>query len=100
LWFTERSGHRIGRITTKGVITEYRLPVTENPFDIVPGRDGATWFTTDTSVGRITTTGEIKLWPVPGAKSLVGMAAAQDGSFWLADSEGDAIWQFIPPTPS
>jgi virginiamycin B lyase len=100
LWFTERSGHRIGRITTKGVISEYRLPIGENPFDIVPGRDGAIWFTTDTSVGRITTAGDIKLWPVPDAKSLIGMAAAQDGSFWLADGQGDAIWHVIPPTPS
>jgi virginiamycin B lyase len=101
LWFTERSGRRIGRITTKGAISEYRLPVGEYPFDIVAGRDGAVWFTTDTSVGRITPAGDSKLWSVPGAKSLIGLAAAEDGSLWLADGEGDTVWHVIPPqTPS
>jgi virginiamycin B lyase len=96
LWFTEGS-HRIGRITTRGVISEFPLPPTVIPFDITPGADRALWFTTDTKIGRITTSGRTTFWPIPGAKSLIGITAARDGSFWLADGEADSVWHFIPP---
>jgi streptogramin lyase len=47
LYFGE-TGPTIGRITTKGVITEYPLPVTEGSFPVVSlavGPDGNIWFT-------------------------------------------------------
>ncbi len=58
LWFTEGSGHPpsnggIGRITTKGAVTDYpSIPKTSSgsypvsaPFGIAPGPNGTVWFT-------------------------------------------------------
>ena len=45
LCFTESAGHRIGRITPGGVITEFRLPTaTAGPNGIACGPDGNIWF--------------------------------------------------------
>jgi hypothetical protein len=47
LWFTERAGNKIGRITTAGVVTnEFTVPTANSsPFGITAGPDGALWFT-------------------------------------------------------
>ena len=49
LWFTEtsRSTHKIGRITTAGVVTEFSIPTgaTSGPGGIAAGPDGNLWFT-------------------------------------------------------
>ena len=46
LWFTEENGHRIGRITTDGAITEYQIPtVPSAPAEITASPDGNLWFT-------------------------------------------------------
>lgn len=55
LWFSEYWADRIGRITTRGTISEYPLPPGSRPFGITPGPDGAMWFAQDNgSIGRIT----------------------------------------------
>ncbi len=42
MWFTERAGNRIGRITTDGVITEYAVPTAgAGPFGIAAGPSGS-----------------------------------------------------------
>ena len=56
LWFTERFGNKIGRITTAGVITEFAVPSNESePFGIAAGPDGDIWFTeiARNQIGRI-----------------------------------------------
>jgi len=47
LWFTERLGNRIGRITPEGTITEFPIPTAaSSPTNgIVTGPDGCVWFT-------------------------------------------------------
>ena len=67
LWFTEFQGtnvvNNIGRITTKGKITEFPLPthcespLGCEPFGITAGPDGNLWFTESSGnkIGRITT---------------------------------------------
>src|SRR5437588_12529612 len=40
LWFTEFGGNKIGRITPKGVITEFPLPAAATPDHIAAGPDG------------------------------------------------------------
>ncbi len=48
LWFTERNGNKIGRITTGGVITEFtHSHRNSRPYDITTGPDGNLWFTED-----------------------------------------------------
>ena len=45
LWFLETDGNQLGRITTSGAITEYRLPaLNRSPVQIASGPDGALWF--------------------------------------------------------
>jgi streptogramin lyase len=69
LWFTERSGNKIGRITTAGVITEF--PLSSQPIWIAAGPDDALWFTERAvpydKIGRITTVGVITEFPLPTA---------------------------------
>ena len=64
LWFTELFGGRIGRITTKGVVTEFGLDPGSTPQGIDTGPDGALWFAARGSraLGRITTAGAITLY--------------------------------------
>ena len=46
VWFTELDGNRIGRITTGGSITEFRIHTTgSDPLGITSGPDGNLWFT-------------------------------------------------------
>jgi virginiamycin B lyase len=58
LWFAEYLGNKIGRITPKGVITEFGVPTTNSaPFGITIGLDGNLWFTESqgNQIGLITT---------------------------------------------
>ncbi len=96
LWFTEPAGYRIGRITTKGRISEFPLEPGMSPFDIVAG-DDAMWFTTDKRVGRIDMDGEVTTWSVRGAVNLGALVGAPDGSFWMTDGEADKVHRFTPP---
>ena len=62
LWFTESAGHRIGRITLGGAITEFRLPTAiAGPNGITCGPDGNIWFAEADvdQLGRITPQGQI-----------------------------------------
>jgi hypothetical protein len=54
LWFVVAGG-KVGRITTSGTITDFRVPATAQ--DIAAGPDGALWFTEVLAgrIGRITT---------------------------------------------
>jgi virginiamycin B lyase len=45
LWFTESAGNKIGRVTTRGVFSEYPLPTPwARPQGIARNRDGSLWF--------------------------------------------------------
>jgi streptogramin lyase len=97
LWFTEWSANKIGRITTDGVITEFKLPGLTNPGDIASGSDGSLWFTRSTwsswenggpyrsppMIGRITTAGVVSEFPIP--HSAHGIVAGPDGALWFGE---------------
>lgn len=56
LWFTHKTGNKIGRITTQGVVTDYAVPTaSSSPFGITVGADGNLYFTQQTGnrVGRV-----------------------------------------------
>ncbi len=77
LWFTESGSDqvnaanvvtRIGRLTTRGRLSEYALPfICSEPTSIVAGPDGALWFTETLRdcIGRITTAGRIREYKIP-----------------------------------
>src|SRR5205814_275274 len=111
MWFTEYDGNEIGRITTRGAITEYPIPTAYNynrigrttmegvtteyaiptprsyPEGITAGPDGALWFTEAlvNKIGRITTDGVITEYPIPTPSTYPrGIAAGPDGNLWFA----------------
>ena len=57
LWFTNRQGDSIGRITTAGTFTHHDLPAGTQPAALAFDANGAVWFTDPAAskVGRLTT---------------------------------------------
>jgi hypothetical protein len=89
------NGHKIGRITTAGVITEFSVTGNNNPFGITTGPDGALWFTEEeigNAIGRITTAGVITEFPVPTGNSFpMGITMGPDGALWFTEENGNQI---------
>ncbi|HJT55098.1 MAG TPA: hypothetical protein VJ761_01280 [Ktedonobacteraceae bacterium] len=103
LWFTEQNGHKIGRITPNGKLSEFALPTTCQfacqPTSITAGPDGSLWFTTDNGylgqIGRITPSGSITMFPPPNGDAF-GIAAGPDGSLWFTEPLGNKIGRITP----
>ncbi|MEQ1885239.1 MAG: hypothetical protein ABL967_09275 [Bryobacteraceae bacterium] len=76
-------------------ITEIPLPTASStPSRVVPGPDGAMWFTefAGNRIGRITTSGVITEFNVPTASSTpTGIAAGPDGAMWFTEQTGNKI---------
>jgi streptogramin lyase len=98
LWFTELrfDDPGIGRITTNGVITEFKTGITPHsqPARIVAGPDGNLWFTeqTNNAVGRITPAGvvtEFSMGNNPGSGP-VGITVGPDKNIWFAGYDGSS----------
>jgi virginiamycin B lyase len=91
LWFTESFANKIGRITTAGVITEFKIPSANSQLlgGITQGPDGALWFGEEFAgkIGRITTDGVITEFPVPAPS---GITTGPDGALWFTEL-GDKI---------
>jgi virginiamycin B lyase len=98
LWFTETGASKIGRMTTSGIVTEFSLPIhddpgtggpsTSLPAGITAGPDGNLWFTEGQAVGRITPSGSVTEFPVPAglvAGSPTGIVAGPDGNLWFTE---------------
>ena len=89
LWFTERNGNKIGRITTAGAITEFAVPTANSgPLGIAAGPDGNLWFTefTGNKIGRITATGTITEFLPAGGTQAWGITAGPDGNLWFTET--------------
>src|SRR4051812_38088485 len=105
LWFTERRGEAIGRVTTTGTVTEFPVPTSiENPLPdpqgIAAGPDGALWFTESTgdSVDRMSTDGVFTRYTLPGYETRNGgskgpsaITAGPDGALWFLETAPAAI---------
>jgi virginiamycin B lyase len=95
LWFAERNGNKIGRITTDGVITEFAIPTSNSgAVNITAGPDGALWFTESggNKIGRSTTAGGIGEFTIPTGDSLpTGIAAGPDGALWFTEHDTNKI---------
>jgi len=119
LWFTENGADRIGRMTPKGVLTEFALPAVpapagssagsspqplSTPNAITSGPDGALWFTgVPGEVGRITTAGVVTEFAVPAIPPPAGSApgtastpatmqsitTGPDGALWFTGVPGE-----------
>jgi virginiamycin B lyase len=106
-WFTEsfiesqRSGHKIGRITPGGAIVEFAVCDFCFPNDIVQGPNNILYFSqSDASLGRITTAGQV-LDPIPtppdasgSHNAIINSLAAHGDDLWLTDFNTDSIWRY------
>jgi virginiamycin B lyase len=103
LWFTEAIANRIGRITTSGQATFFRLSSNDyKPSGITAGPDGNLWFTVATTaeganIGQITPSGVITEYSIPNSQTTIAsfgnralrIAKGADGKLWFTD--GNAI---------
>jgi streptogramin lyase len=100
LWFTERDGNKIGRISPSGAITEYPLPTTRSgPAWITAGPDGNLWFTEfdNNKIGRISPAGGSDEFGVYQENSgPQGITRGPDGNLWFTDVTGNKIGRFSP----
>jgi virginiamycin B lyase len=103
LWFTEISSNQIGRLTPRGVITEFALPFLEGnaPYGITSGPDGNLWFTeiNGNQIGRLTPRdrGVITEFAVPTPNSMpYGITSGPDGNLWFAEWNGYQIGRITP----
>jgi streptogramin lyase len=89
MWFTDAGTHAIGRLSAKGVVTEFQqgLPTTAEPYVIVPAPDGGMWFSdySGVTVGHISHGGTIVEYSGPQESSdhAAGIALAPDGTPWF-----------------
>jgi len=93
MWFTESNSNKIGRITTKGKVTEYPIPTASaTPQGITAGPDGNVWFieATGKKVGRITTSGGITEFPIPNDSTQPEeITLGKDGNLWFTDANNN-----------
>src|SRR5258706_3832774 len=94
LWFTEKTGNKIGRITPQGRINEFPI-TTPNSIstEITPGSDGNLWFFENggNKIGRITPQGHITEFPAPEGSNLVGITSGPDGNLWFTEYDSNKI---------
>jgi virginiamycin B lyase len=128
LWYNQRGGKKIGRITTAGTVTEFLIPLPPRAWvytGIVAGPDGALWFgiakspgefpgPTSRSIWRITTTREFSEFLLPPSPSVVfpnpnSITTGPDGALWLTGAgtnninritTAGAVSEFLLPTPN
>jgi streptogramin lyase len=95
VWFTEVGTNAIGRITPRGVVTEFPIPsASSDPESITSGPDGALWFTEygSDSIGRMTTKGMVSEFALPGSYAgLADIATGPDGKLWFTEMNADRI---------
>jgi streptogramin lyase len=101
LWFVERTGNKIGRITTSGTIAEFALPTTSGaPYWIALGPDGNFWLTEYTAgkIAKITPTGVItEVASLAVGRQPYGIVMGGDGNLWFAEYGADKIGMLQMP---
>jgi virginiamycin B lyase len=98
LWFTDPNSGAIGRLTTRGQITEFALPTAAAvPTAIVAG-PGGLWFTEEAAdkVGRISYAGAITEFPLPAGARPTGIAVGPDEALWVAEKGRGKIARLAP----
>jgi streptogramin lyase len=95
LWFTEFTGEKIGRITTGGVITEFKISGAQSLVGIASGPDGNIWFTDQFTgkVGHINTAGgQLKWYSLKSGSYPQGLTVGPDGNLWFVDQKKTGLF--------
>ena len=110
LWFVEDSGSppSIGRISTAGAITEFRVPAKNgvDGYAIAAGADGNLWLTEGdpdggqvSAIGRLTASGAFMEFPLHSTlEDPCDITAGPDGNVWFTECNinGNAIGRITP----
>ncbi len=103
LWIGEASQNSIGRMTRKGVLTEFPIPIANAGMaGIQAGPDGNVWFTEMNAdqVAMITPSGTITEIPIPTASSLPRRpASGPNGRVWFPEGVGNLAEVVDFPAP-
>ena len=96
MWFTLRSGGKIGRITTSGAVSLIDLPdASMQPQDIAAGPGNSMWFTElGGRIGRVTMAGAVSMFTVPWANSQphsIAVGPASVDGLYFTDSGADRV---------
>jgi len=95
LWFTERSGAVVGRITPAGVVTEFPIADPDpRPEGIAAGPDGNLWVALRdaNAIARVTPAGAMTLFPLPSSDAVpIDIALGSDGAMWFTERLGNRI---------
>ena len=89
LWFTNSAGNSIGRITTKGEVTNYAAAGVVNPIGITGRAGRSLWFTDSYnpgSFGLISTSGRIIIHTSAEIDDPVGITTGPDGDVWMTNA--------------
>jgi len=101
LWFTLFYDNEVGRVTTKGAVTVFRLNKTLNSATyITAGPDGALWLTllndvggsTTNQIGRLTTKGVLTTFTVPHASYIWDITTGPNKNLYFTDG-ASAVWR-------
>ncbi len=100
-WFTEADNAQIGRITLKGVVTTFPLPVApevahRNFRAIVSGSDAALWFTDNEykQIGRMTQDGKVSYFtPTPALQEVDVLVNGSDGNLWGSSALDNKVFK-------
>jgi streptogramin lyase len=90
IWFTELNGEKIGRLTTTGTLTEFKITGAQSLVGIASGPDGNIWFTDQFAgkVGHINTSGALlKAFSLPAGSHPQGLTVGPDGNLWFVDQK-------------
>ncbi len=93
LWFTIPAGHRIGKITTQGVMSLFELPLSEFPLNITAGTDDKAWFTIAdglSHIGEIDSSGQEILHDVSSIQ-VFDVALGHDNNIWFTTALGHTV---------
>jgi streptogramin lyase len=101
LWFVahrwESEDVVLGKETTSGDVTEFRLPIKGPSGSIVAGREGDLWFAEGSGIGRATPDGEVTSFPLPeGSSHPTAMAVDGEGNVWFTESAASRIGKITP----
>jgi streptogramin lyase len=99
LWFVRDTSSfsppRVGWVSTRGQVMEFRFPSRSNAFAIAAGSDGNLWVTREDGVWRITPAGAMTPMTNAAGLSPLQIAAGPDGNLWGAGI-GDSILRLSP----
>jgi virginiamycin B lyase len=94
VWFAEKTGYKIGKMTQTGAFTEYPIPSGASPYYVAIDSNDVIWFTENLTnkIGKCTPAGVITEYSIPTADSNPwGIAIDSNNVMWFAEKKANKI---------